>query len=203
MSVNFFSQVYSWYRGSNVGRGRPLSNPIESFHKGQFRDEYEIWMRSRLYFQLWMYYQLQGHHPQLLPPKCLHVCAKTPMRYSTDEKNPISGLENYLRFAMVCSDVVPRRLERILDFLWLLQTSEEPHTGDYHSNWFTTTQADIDKAIKYMSKYPRHTPVSSSSTNASARSKQKAWAASPARCVWPPLTTPRPATLAKWAMWAW
>ena len=157
MSVNFFSQVYSWYRGSNVGRGRPLSNPIESFHKGQFRDEYEIWMRSRLYFQLWMYYQLQGHHPNFFPEVFARL-RKTPMRYSTDEKNPISGLENYLRFAMVCSDVAKEDLSEFFDFYGFFKPVKNHNTGDYHSNWFTTTQADIDKAIAHMKQYPKAHP---------------------------------------------
>lgn len=157
MSVNFFSQVYSWFRGSNVGRGRPLSNPIESFHKGQFRDEYEIWIRSRLYFQLWMYYQLQGHKPNFFPEVFARL-RKTPMRYSTNENQPISGLENYLRFAMVCSDVAQEDLSEFFQFYGFFKPVTNHNTGDYHANWFTTTQADIDKAIKHMQQYPKAHP---------------------------------------------
>jgi hypothetical protein len=32
------------------------------------------------------------------------------------------------------------------------------NTGDYHDNWFTTTQADINKAIAHMKKYPKAHP---------------------------------------------
>lgn len=157
MSVNFFSQVYSWFRGSNVGRGRPLSNPIESFHKGQFRDEYEIWMRSRLYFQLWLYYQLQGHHPNFFPEVFARL-RKTPMRYSTNASQPISGLENYLRFAMVCSDVAQEDLSEFFQFYGFFKPVKNHNTGDYHDNWFTTTQADINKAIAHMKQYPKAHP---------------------------------------------
>ena len=157
MSVNFFSQVYSWFRGSNVGRGRPLSNPIESFHKNQFRDEFNIWTRSRLYFQLWLHYQLQGHHPNFFPEVFARL-RKTPMRYSTDARNPLSGLENYLRFAMVCSDVAQEDLSEFFQFYGFFKPVKNHNTGDYHDNWFTTTQADIDKAIAHMKKYPKAHP---------------------------------------------
>ena len=157
MSVNFFSQVYRWLQGTNVGRGRPLSSPIADFHRGAFRDEYNIWTRSRVYFQLWLYYQLQGHHPNFYP-ELFAKLRKDPMTYSTSANAPISGLKNYLKFAMYASDVAQEDLSEFFQFYGFFKPVTKHNTGDYHDNWFTTTQADIDKAIKYMGKYPKAHP---------------------------------------------
>ena len=157
MSVNFFSQVYRWLQGTNVGRGRPLSNPIADFHRGAYRDEYEIWTRSRLYFQLWMYYQLQGHHPKFYP-ELFAKLRNSPMRSSQNENAPISGLENYLKFAMFACDVAKEDLSEFFQFYGFFKPVTKHNTGDYNSNWFTTTQADIDKALAYMHKYPKAHP---------------------------------------------
>ena len=157
MSVNFFSQVYRWLQGTNVGRGRPLSSPIADFHRGAFRDEYNIWTRSRVYFQLWLYYQLQGHHPNFYP-ELFAKLRKDPMTYSTSASAPISGLKNYLKFAMYASDVAQEDLSEFFQFYGFFKPVTKHNTGDYHDNWFTTTQADIDKAIKYMGKYPKAHP---------------------------------------------
>ena len=145
MSVNFFSQVYRWLQGTNVGRGRPLSNPMADFHRGAFRDEYNIWTRSRVYFQLWLYYQLQGHHPKFYP-ELFAKLRNSPMTYSTNSNAPISGLDNYLKFAMFASDVAQEDLSEFFQFYGFFKPVKNHNTGDYHDNWFTTTQADIDKA---------------------------------------------------------
>lgn len=157
MSVNFFSQVYRWLQGTNVGRGRPLSNPMADFHRGAFRDEYNIWTRSRVYFQLWLYYQLQGHHPKFYP-ELFAKLRNSPMTYSTNSNAPISGLDNYLKFAMFASDVAQEDLSEFFQFYGFFKPVKNHNTGDYHDNWFTTTQADIDKAIAYMRKYPKAHP---------------------------------------------
>lgn len=154
MSVNFFSQVYRWQQGTNVGRGRPLSNAMADFHRGAFRDEYDIWIRSRIYFQLWLYYQLQGHHPNFYP-ELFAKLRNDPMTYSTNENAPISGLNNYLKFAMFASDVAGEDLSEFFQFYGFFKPVTKHNTGDYHANWFTTTQADIDKAIAHMRQYPK------------------------------------------------
>ena len=80
------------------------------------------------------------------------------MTYSTNSNAPISGLDNYLKFAMFASDVAQEDLSEFFQFYGFFKPVTKHNTGDYHDNWFTTTQADIDKAIAYMRKYPKAHP---------------------------------------------
>lgn len=157
MSVNFFSQVVRWKQGSNVGRGRPLSNTIASFHKQQHHSEYDIWQRSRMYFQLWLYYELQGHKPGFWPAVC-DLMRKSPMTKSTSENNPGSANGSYFKFAKNCADAAGEDLSEFFEFYGFFRPRQNFKVGDYTNSYFNITQADIDACKAYMSKYPKAHP---------------------------------------------
>lgn len=154
MSVNFFSQIARYQQGSNVGRGRPLSNTMGSFHRGDFYHKYDLWQRSRMYFQLWLYYHVMGHKPDFYP-KLFEALRKDPMEYPRDKNNPGSGLVNYLKFAVKASQAAGEDLSEFFQFYGFFVPLKNFEVGDYSNSYFTTTQADIDKAIAEMKKLPK------------------------------------------------
>lgn len=157
MSVNFFSQVVRWNQGSNVGRGGPLSVAMASFHKGQYHHEYDIWLRSRMYFQLWLYYELMGHRKGFWPAVC-DMMRKQPMEMSRSKENPMSGKFSYFRFAQYCADAAQEDLSEFFEFYGFFKEMKNHEVGDYSNTYFTTTKAEIEACKQYMSKYPKAHP---------------------------------------------
>lgn len=158
VSVNFFSQMANFHKGANVGRGRPLSKAFEKFHEGAFRDEYDIWIRCRMYFQLWLYYEVQGHNPGFYG-RLWDKMRKDPMTMSTNAGNPYSGLTNYLKFAKYASDAAGEDLSEFFQFYGFFVPVTNHETGDYSASYWTTTQEQIDQAKAYMAKYPKNHSV--------------------------------------------
>lgn len=154
ISNNFFSQVNAWTQGSNTGRGGPWRDAQASFHKGQFWGEYDLWQRSRMYFQLWLYFHLQGYDTRFYP-ELFNKFRKTPMTWSTDSLNPSSGTTDYLRFAEYCCDLAQADLSEFFQFWGFFVPIRNFHIGDYGNYYQTTTQAQIDASIAKMKKYPK------------------------------------------------
>ncbi|MCI6644013.1 MAG: M60 family metallopeptidase [Alloprevotella sp.] len=154
VSVNFFSQFCTWLQGSNVGRGRPWSNTANSFHKGQFYHNYDLWQRSRMYFQLWLYFHEMRHKTDFYP-KLFEKLRQDPLLRSGDRNNPYSGTVNFLKFAKYACDAAEEDLSEFFQFYGFFVPLNNYEVGDYSNSYFTTTQADIDAAIAYMKKYPK------------------------------------------------
>lgn len=154
VSVNFFSQFCTWLQGSNVGRGRPWSNTAGSFHKGVFYHEYDLWQRSRMYFQLWLYYHEMRHKPDFYPT-LFEKLRQDPLLRSGDRNNPYSGTVNFLKFAKYACDAAEEDLSEFFQFYGFFVPLNNYEVGDYSNSYFTTTQAEIDAAIAYMKRYPK------------------------------------------------
>lgn len=154
ISNNFFAQVNTWTQGSNTGRGGPWSVAQTSFHNGQFWADYDLWQRSRMYFQLWLYFHLQGYDTQFYP-KLFNKFRANPMSWSTDSLHPSSGTTDYLRFAEYCCDIAQADLSEFFQFWGFFVPIRNFHIGDYSNNYQTTTQAQIDASIAKMKKYPK------------------------------------------------
>ncbi len=154
VSNNNFSQINTWIQGSNTGRGGPWSEAQSSFHKKVFWFEYDLWQRSRAYFQLWLYFHLQEHDVTFYP-RLFDKFRETPMTRSANKNNPSSGTTDYLRFAKFACDVAQADLSEFFQFWGFFVPLQNYEVGDYTNTYFTTTQAEIDEAIAYMHKYPK------------------------------------------------
>ncbi len=154
ISNNFFAQVNAWTQGSNTGRGGPWSVAQTSFHNGQFWADYDLWQRSRMYFQLWLYFHQQGYDTKFYP-KLFNKFRSNPMTWSTDSLNPSSGTTDYLRFAEYCCEIAQADLSEFFQFWGFFVPIRNFHIGDYGNYYQTTTQAQIDASIAKMKKYPK------------------------------------------------
>ena len=154
ISNNNFSQINTWIQGSNTGRGGPWKVAQESFHKGVFWQEYDLWQRSRAYFQLWLYFHLMEHNTSFYP-QLFDKFRETPMTRSSNPQNPGSGLTDYLRFAKFACDVAQADLSEFFQFWGFFVPLKNYEVGDYSNSYFTTTQEEIDQTIAYMQQYPK------------------------------------------------
>lgn len=154
ISNNNFSQINTWLQGSNTGRGGAWKEAQASFHKGVFWQEYNLWQRSRAYFQLWLYFHLMEHDTTFYP-RLFDKFRKTPMTRSTNANNPGSGLTDYLRFAKFACDVAQADLSEFFQFWGFFVPLKNYEVGDYTNSYFTTTQQEINQTIAYMQQYPK------------------------------------------------
>lgn len=154
VSNNNFSQINTWLQGSNTGRGGAWKEAQASFHKGVFWFEYDLWQRSRAYFQLWLYFHLMEHDTTFYP-RLFDKFRKTPMTRSTDASKPGTGLTDYLRFAKFACDVAQADLSEFFQFWGFFVPLKNYEVGDYSNSYFTTTQEEIDQTIAYMQQYPK------------------------------------------------
>lgn len=154
ISNNFFAQVNVWQRGSNTGRGGPWKVAQQSFNDHAFWNDYNLWQRSRMYFQLWLYFHLQGHDTSFYP-KLFDKMRAQPMTLSRDSLNPGSGTTDYLRFAQYCCDVAQADLSEFFQFWGMFVPVRNYVIDDYGKKYFTTTLDEIDAAKAYMHKYPK------------------------------------------------
>jgi hypothetical protein len=154
ISNNNFSQINTWLQGSNTGRGGAWSQAQSSFHEKVFWQEYNLWQRSRAYFQLWLYFHLMEHDTTFYP-RLFDKFRETPMTRSGNASNPGSGTTDYLRFAKFACDVAQADLSEFFQFWGFFIPLENYTVGDYSNSYFTTTQAEIDQALAYMHKYTK------------------------------------------------
>lgn len=154
VSNNFFSQVSAWLGGSHVGRGRPWSNAAASFNDRKFYFEYDLWIRCRMYFQLYLYFHEMGHDRQFYQ-KFFDLFRKQRMERSTDKNAPMSGARSFLRFAEYACQASGLDLSEFFRFYGYFKPLKNYEVGDYSNSYVTTTQAEIDASIARMQKYPK------------------------------------------------
>lgn len=154
VSNNMFSQISAWMGGSHVGRGRPWSNTAAAFHANKFYHEYDLWQRCRMYFQLYLYFHLQGHDQQFFP-KFFDLFRKQPMERSGNPTAPMSGTKSFLRFAEYACEASGLDLSEFFRFYGYFKPLKNYTVGDYSNSYVTTTQAEIDASIARMKKYPK------------------------------------------------
>lgn len=154
VSNNMFSQISAWIGGSHVGRGRPWSNTAKAFHDGKFYHEYDLWQRCRMYFQLYLYFHLQGHDKEFFP-KFFDLFRKQPMQRSGNPAAPMSGTKSFLRFAEYACEASGLDLSEFFRFYGYFKPLKNYTVGDYSNSYVTTTQAEINASIAKMKKYPK------------------------------------------------
>ncbi len=148
-SVNFFSQVLNWRMGSNVGRGLPLQNSIDSYLSGTHRCDYDIWQRSRMYFQLWLYFHELGHKPTFYPELFAAFRADN-MNWSSG-----TGTENDLKFAVKCSQIAGEDLSEFFELYGFFVPVNNKTINDYGIKTLTTTPEQVAAAKAEMAKLPK------------------------------------------------
>ena len=156
VSVNFFSHACTWMQGSNTGRYGPWKEQLKYFAKNTFWNDYgeDVGLKSRMYFQLWLYFHLMEHDVTFYP-RLFDKFRESPLVQSTDAANPGSGTTDYLKFAKFCCDVAQADLSEFFQFWGFFVPIKNYEFGDYSNKYMTTTQAEIDAAIAYMQKYPK------------------------------------------------
>ncbi len=156
VSVNLFSQISAWNRGSSVTRGVSLKNAMNKFQNKTFYSDYDGSEMMRMYWQLYLYYHVLGHKPDFYP-EVFKRLRNSPMTRSSNEAAPGSGDTDYLKFARICADVAGEDLSEFFEFygFFIPVTNKKIQDKPYpRYNYITTTQDEITATKAYMAQYP-------------------------------------------------
>ena len=156
-SNNLWSNIALWKRGASVSR---LQAPQKLFNR--FNNETYSWLnmdlgdRTRMYWQLWLYYVELGHKPNFFKDL-----------FAKFRNNPINfsnANTDFLRFAQYCSEIAQEDLTEFFDFYGFFNKAGKDLPYKYNDDFYdksygaatiTVNQADIDACKAAMKQYQK------------------------------------------------
>ncbi len=165
VSNNLFSNINVWEAGISSTRGRTPKDNFTDLGNGKHWLDRDIWIRTKMYFQLYLYFHEMGVEPQFYQ-KLFAALRADRMRgtgqwkmVSTDDGDVSAqiyyGKDDYLKFAKKCCDVAQMDLSEFFESYGFFVPVEDYYGDDYAKYVLTTTQSDINAAKRYMQKYPK------------------------------------------------
>jgi len=151
VSNNIFSNVAVYKQGYSTSRTDKLGVTFNNFAKGVFWADHGIWEMTRLYWQLYLYYHVQGHNPDFYP-NLFRSLRKDPLKHRTN--TVINADEDYLKFALKCSQAAGEDLTEFFEAYGFFVIPEQTTTlngvnckmyGDYGNYYLHVNQDMIDK----------------------------------------------------------
>lgn len=173
VSNNCFSNMCVWKRGYSTTRGYGANSTFDQFNgtdmkrvigKDSSGKKYSTytgtkafyldfkasdgdggcWDRTRMYWQLYLYYEVEGHHPNFYQELFAALRADN-MKRVADAVN--YGKDNYLKFVEKVYEITGDDLTEFFTAYGLFQPIENYYVDDYANYYITTTQDEID-AVK-------------------------------------------------------
>ena len=156
-SNNLWSNIALWKRGASVSR---LQAPQKLFNR--FNNKNYSWLdmdlgdRTRMYWQLWLYYVELKHKPDFFKDL-----------FAKFRENPINfsnAKTDYLRFAQYCSEVAQEDLTEFFDFYGFFNKVGNNVTYKYNDDFYdkayggatiSISKEDINACKAAMAKYPK------------------------------------------------
>lgn len=112
ISNNVFSNVAVYEQGYLTSRTDAPATTLGHFNNGDFWLDHGTWGCTRLYWQLYLYYHVQGHNPDFYP-NLFKALRSEPMNHSAN--TPVPASEDYLRFALKCCEVAGEDLSELFE----------------------------------------------------------------------------------------
>lgn len=165
-SNNMFSNINQFEQGVSTTRySSPMAN-FEKFNNGEDWQDRGIEIKTRLYFQLYLYFHEMKNDTTFMPRLFKELRKRPINRHGNGWDNSLvsgehkggyatKGSEDYLHLAKVICDVAQADLSELFEAYGMFVPMKNRYVGDYADFFVTTTQAEIDAARAYMQKYPR------------------------------------------------
>ncbi len=165
VSNNLFSNINVWEAGISSTRGRTPKDNFEDLGNGRHWLDRNIWIRTKMYFQLYLYFHEMGIDKQFYQ-KLFTELRKDRMT-STNQWKTVTvdgeeksgkvyyGKDDYLKFAKKCCDIAQMDLSEFFESYGFFVPVEDYYGDDYGAFVLTTTQREINDAKRYMQKYPK------------------------------------------------
>lgn len=155
ISNNLFSQAVVHLNGKTSTRlnGRKFHDVANLYAANTSWHDYDLWDRNTLYLKLYLYYEVQQHHPGLFC-ELFRQLRKSPMNHSKgSESAPVPASEDFLKFATTVSDIVKENLTEFFEAYGFFVPFETRSIGDYGNYYTNCTQEMIDACKAKMQQY--------------------------------------------------
>ena len=172
-SNNIWSNINMFEQGISVTRGAGFSENMAQFAAGNPWNTRDVWISTRMFFQLYLYFHVMDHDDQFLP-KLFKAMRKNPItktsgwdsttEYSYTENDETKtgtgafityGKYDYLHLAKTICDVAQADMSELFEVYGMFVPVDKLHVYDYSHYLVTTTQEDIDEAKAYMHQYSK------------------------------------------------
>ena len=145
---NLFSNVVLWYYGETTSRYNgsdgALSNVLAAYNtEGSDFFTNNIWALTHMYYKLFLYYHVLGHNTKFYP-RLFEMLRQDPMSGGYNQNGATSLLHFYKKCCLASGD----DLTEFFRAHGFFSVMDNRLVGDYSNSVYTTTQADIDAAIK-------------------------------------------------------
>ena len=154
ISNNLFSQAVVHLNGKTSTRlnGRKFRDVANNYAAGYSWLDYgrkngnEIWDCNTLYLKLYLYYEVQKHHPGFFC-ELFRKLRKDPLNHSKgSQANPTPASGDYLKFAVKCAEVAQEDLSEFFEAFGFFRPYDLKYVDDYGNYYVTCTQEMADDA---------------------------------------------------------
>ena len=156
ISNNVFSNAVLFRNGRTTTRtgGASIATIAEKFANGTPWHDYTIWERTRMYFQLYLYYHVQGHKPDFYP-RLFDALRADPIIRKHDDGSAVPATEDFLHFALKCCEVSGDDLSEFFAAYGMFVPFEQRTIDDYGTFPTYGTQEEMDVARQTMQSYKK------------------------------------------------
>lgn len=157
ISNNLFSQAVVHLNGKTSTRlnGRKFKNVADLYAANTSWHDYNLWDRNTMYLKLYLYYEVQKHHPGFFC-ELFRELRKDPLNHNKgSQSNPIPAFEDFLKFALKVSSIVKEDLTEFFQAFGFFVPFETRVIGDYGDYYTYCTQEMIDEAKAQMAQYKK------------------------------------------------
>lgn len=157
ISNNLFSQAVVHLNGKTSTRlnGRKFKNVADLYAANKSWHDYNLWDRNTMYLKLYLYYEVQKHHPGFFC-ELFRELRKDPLNHNKgSQSNPIPASEDFLKFALKVSSIVKEDLTEFFQAFGFFVPFETRVIGDYGDYYTYCTQEMIDEAKAQMAQYKK------------------------------------------------
>lgn len=157
ISNNVFSNAVLFRNGRTTTRTAgvaSISSIAKKLADGTCWHDYNIWERTRMYFQLYLYYHVQGHKKDFFP-RLFDAFRGDPIIRKHSDNSAVPATEDYLHFALKCCEVSGDDLSEFFQAYGMFVPFEKRTIDDYGNFPTYATQEEIDAAIAKMHTYAK------------------------------------------------
>ena len=155
-SNNLWSNIALWKRGASVSRLQNSQKLFDRFNHNKSWLDMDLNDRTRMYWQLWLYYVELGHKPTFFR-ELFDKFRENPINFS-------NAKTDYLRFARFCSEVAGEDLTEFFTFYGFFnkvgQNIPYKYNDDFYDKAYgaatiSVSQADIEECKNAMAQYTK------------------------------------------------
>lgn len=149
-SNNLYANVYVYQQGRTTERASSPQTVFDEFAAGTHWVDQNIWTMTKLFYQLYMYYMVQGNCPEFFPQLFVRL-----RQDGLDRRQNVlvNGTDEYLKFARICCDITGDDLSEFFEAYGFFRPIDNRYIRDYGDYYLSTTQRDIDETLDYMHQF--------------------------------------------------